>query len=318
MKIMVTGGLGVNGAWVVRTLLERGHDVVAFDSRADTSLISDIAEQVEIVVGDICDAERLAADVSRIRPDRIVHLAAFVDCERFPLTAVSVNIDGTANVCAAAAASGVRRVVFTSSKAVYAPATGEYGYPTYRPIREPEHLGPIGMYGITKVAGENILEWYGRTTSVECVSLRFGTIYGPGRLQRHHGAINTYSAMIELPASGQPFTLDHGGDEADDMIYVLDAADAVACVALADEAPLLPAYNVSSGRTVSMYDFGEAIRRIVPAARLKVGPGLDPMDQDAPYYMALDGARLAQDYGWRSTYDTDRAVEHYHELVASR
>ncbi|WP_230425042.1 NAD-dependent epimerase/dehydratase family protein [Prauserella cavernicola] len=315
---MVTGGFGVNGAWVVRELLGRGHEVSVFESRDDTSLVEDVAGEVELVVGDIREAGQLAGAVSRLRPECIVHLAAVVECERDPYAAISVNVGGTANVCAAATAAGVKRVVHTSSKAVYAPATGQRGFPVYEPISEDDDLRPTGMYGITKVAAENVLEWYGRNSAVECVSLRFATVIGPGKLQRHAGPVNTYSSMIELPASGRPFTMEHGGDERDGVIYVLDVADAIARVALAPEPLRHHAYNVASGSTVSISEFADAIRGIIPGAVLDVGSGTNPMNMPDPYYMALDGARMEEEFGWRPRYDLDRAIRHYYDLVTSR
>ncbi|AHK35815.1 NAD-dependent epimerase/dehydratase family protein [Rhodococcus opacus] len=318
MRVMVTGGLGVNGAWVVREFLGRGHQVAVFENRDDTSLIEDVAAQVEVVVGDISDAQQLTDAVSGLRPDCIIHLAAFVHCERDPQTAISVNIGGTANVCAAAVSAGVKRVVHSSSKAVYAPATGELGFPTYKAIAEDDHLGPIGMYGITKAAAEDVMDWYGRTSDVEFVNLRFGTIFGPGRLQRHNGPINTYSSMVELPAQGRQFTLEHGGKEGDDIVYVLDVADAIACVALAPEPLRHKAYNVAHGSVLTMDDYAAAIRRVIPDAALEVGPGLNPMNYVDPYYMALDGTRMLKEFGWRPRFDADRAVRHYYQVVKSR
>jgi len=318
MRFLVTGGLGVNGAWVVRELVGRGHEVAVFETRDDTSLIEDVADRVEVVLGDIRDADSVTAALARVRPDCVIHLAAFVDCERDPHTAISVNVGGTATVCAAAVAADVRRVVFTSSKAVYAPATGTRGFPTYQPVVEDDELRPTGMYGTTKAAAENVMAWYGRTSGVECVSLRFATVFGPGRLQRHAGPINTYSSMIELPASGRGFTIEQGGDERDGIIYVLDVADAIASVATAPEAPRHRVYNVADGRAVSMTEFADAIGRIVPGAPLDVGPGLNPMQMVDSYYMALDGTRMEKEFGWRPRYDPDRAIRHYTEFVRSR
>ncbi|MFJ8816736.1 NAD-dependent epimerase/dehydratase family protein [Amycolatopsis thermoflava] len=318
MRFLVTGGLGVNGAWVVRELLSRGHEVAVFESRDDTSLIEDVADRVELVVGDIRDAEGFTGAALRLRPDCVIHLAAFVDCERDPHTAIAVNVGGTATVCAAAVAAGARRVVYTSSKAVYAPATGKRGFPTYESVREDDELRPTGMYGITKAAAENVVAWYGRNSDVECVSLRFATIFGPGRLQRHAGPINTYSSMVELPASGRGFTIEQGGDERDGIIYVLDVADAIACVALAPGPLRHQAYNVAGGPAVSMHDFADAIRRVIPGAALDVGPGLNPMQMPDSYYMALDGTRMEEEFGWQPRYDPDRAIRHYYELVRTR
>ena len=320
MRFLVTGGLGVNGAWVLRALLEKGHEVAIFENRPDTSLIEDVADRVEVAVGDLRDADVLSSAVSKLQPDRVIHLAAFVDCERSPQEAIEVNVLGMANLCAAAAAAGVQRIVYTSTKGVYAPGTGDYGYPTYKAIAEEYKREPTTMYGITKLAGEKVMEWYGRTTDVKCVSLRFATIFGPGRLQRHAGSINTYSSMVELPASGLPFVVEHGGDERDGVIYVLDVADAIATVAVAPERPRHLVYNVSGGGPVSMDDFAAAIRKVIPGAQIDVGPGLDPMGygEVGPYYMALDGSRMEEEFAWRAHYDLDAAIEHYHRFVKSR
>jgi UDP-glucose 4-epimerase len=314
---MITGGLGVNGAWVIRDLLERGHEVSVYENRDDTSLVEDVADRIEIVVGDLRDLEALTAAVERLRPECIIHLAALVD-DRVPYTTIEVNTGGTANVAAAAVAAGVKRVVYTSSKAVYGPTTGARGYPTYEPIPEDGAVNPSVMYSITKLAGEQVLEWYARTTGLEIASLRFGTIYGPGRLQRHQG-INAYSSMVELPAVGEAFRVENGGDERDDIVYVLDVADAISTVALAPHAPRHAVYNVSGGDAVTMSEYAAAIHRVIPNAALEVGPGLDPMNQgDAPYYMQLDGTRIEDEYGWRASYDINRAVQHYYDFVRSR
>ena len=324
MQVLVTGGLGVNGAWVVRELLERGHEITVFENREDFSLVEDVADRIELVVGDIRDAGQVEDAVAATRPDAVVHLAAFVDCERDPHTAIEVNVGGTARVCAAAAAADVRRVVHISSKAVYGPTTGDRGHPVYAPIPEDGARRPRGMYDITKNAAEDVLDWYHRRTATEFVALRFATVYGPGKLQRHGvnagfgRQISTYSSMIELPASGEPFTLDHGGDERDDLIYVLDVADAVARVVSAPQPCRHRAYNVAGGHAVSLHEFAGAIRRVIPDAVLDVGPGLNPMEAEESAYMVLDGSRMADEFGWRPRYDPERAVRHYAALVRAR
>jgi UDP-glucose 4-epimerase len=123
-----------------------------------------------------------------------------------------------------------------------------------------------------------------------------------------------------LPASGRPFSVEHGGDERDGMIYVLDVADAIATIALVPAPLRHVVYNVSGGDPVSLSDFAAAIRRIVPGAQVDVGPGLDPMNygEGTPYYMAIDGSRFEAEFGWRARYDLDGAIEHYYELVKAR
>lgn len=317
MRLLVTGGLGVNGAWVVRSLLAQGHEVAVLENRPDTSLIDDVTDRVELFVGDLCRDEDVHRALSAYRPEVIVHLAAFVDCERFPADAITVNVGGTARLCAAANRYGVRRVVYTSTKGVYKPATGTYGHPEYAPITEEYDREPTTMYGISKLAGEKVLEWYVSTTPLEAVSLRFATIFGPGRLQRHAGPISTYSALIELPARGDSFLLDHGGDERDGVLYVLDVADAITRAALAPGPPRHFVYNVAGDEPVSLNDFAAAVRARVPGAEIEIGPGLNPMDYmpGSPYYMNIEDHRFREEFGWGHRFDLEQAVAHYYEQV---
>ena len=320
MRVLVTGGLGVNGAWVVRELLGRGHEVGILENRDDTSLIADVADRVELAVADVRDAEQVGDAVAKLAPESIVHLAALVDCVRDPQLGVAVNIGGTANLCAAAAATGVRRIVYTSTKGVYGPSTGERGHPAYVPVPEDGERRPRGMYAITKTASEDVLWWYGRTTGLECAAMRFATIYGPGKLARHSGdgfgqQISLYSSMLERPAAGLPFTVEQGADERNDLVYVRDVADAIATVAVSPDPLQHNAYNVSGGSPVSTAEYAAAIRAVLPGADLTVGPGRDPMGMDAPYYTVLDGARMEQEFGWRPRYDRDRALRDYRDRV---
>lgn len=322
MRVMVTGGLGVSGAWVLRDLVQRGHDVLVFENRNDATLIADIASSVQVVVGDVRDVEALTAAASGFGAERMIHLAAFVDCERDPHTAVDVNVGGTAAVCAAAISAGVGRLVYTSSKGVYGPSLGERGYPNYSAVAEYDALHPRGLYDITKRAAEDVVAWYRRTSGVEMVSMRFATIFGPGKLQRHGTSagfgmsISVYDALVEGPAAGEPFRLDHGGDERNDLIYLLDVADAINTVAFAPTALAKDVYNVSSGGTTSTAELADAVRRVLPSADIELGDGLDPMG--IPYYTALDGSRLREELGWSARYGLDEAVRHYVDYVRGR
>ncbi len=323
MRVLAIGGAGVNGAWVVRSLLKHGHEVGILENRKDTSLIEDVADRVEMIQGDICDADCLTDAMVRFQPECVIHLAAVLDADGDPTTAIAVNIGGTANVCAAAAAAGAKRVVFTSTKGVYGPSVGERGFPQYEQVKEDDERRPQEMYGITKAATEDVLWWYGRNTELECVSIRFGMIFGPGKRRRHAEMtgfgqmISIYDAMIEMPASGQPFAIAQGADERNDFTYVLDVADAIVCVALAPGRLQHVAYNVTSGTSISTSEFAEAVRRVIPGADLKVGPGLNPMEMQLPHYTNLDGTRMYEEFGWKAQFDLDSAIRHDYEYLKS-
>lgn len=310
LRVLVTGGLGVNGSWVVRALVEQEHEVVVLENREDTSLIPDVADEIQVAVADVADVGQVHPVFEQHRPDVVVHMAAVIRADQDPVAAVRVNIGGTVAVCEAAAATGVGRIVYTSSRAVYGALSGRHGHPEYVPVTEEHPRDPVALYDVTKVSCEELGRWYARNRGIEFVSLRFATIFGPGKLQRH-GGFSTYSSMIELPAVGESVHLAQGGDQRDDAIYVVDIAEAVVAAVLAPGPLPHDAYNIGTGRTTSLHDLAEAVRDAVPGAVIEIGPGLDPMGMGVSYYGALDSTRARTELGWTPRFTIGAAVEHY-------
>jgi nucleoside-diphosphate-sugar epimerase len=89
MHVLLTGGLGVNGAWVLRSLRARGDSVTVFENRLDTSLVADLAGELDLVEGDVTDQAALAAALARKPADAIVHMAAVLYATDNPVAAKS-------------------------------------------------------------------------------------------------------------------------------------------------------------------------------------------------------------------------------------
>ena len=148
----VTGGAGFIGIHVVEELNRHGYETYVFDnlSFGRRSLVP--VDDDHFIVGDIRDAQAVASAVNRCRPSIVVHLAAihFIPyCNEHPYEAADVNIRGTMNVLdAAAAQKTIRHVVFSSTAAVY-PISDE-------PLAETAPTGPLDIYGLTKLTGEQI------------------------------------------------------------------------------------------------------------------------------------------------------------------
>ena len=133
MKVLITGGMGVIGAETSRKFVKEGHRPVIFARHRDESLIGDIADKVDIELGDVLDMPRLLQAIKAHLVSHVVHTAAFVGAVSAanPALSVQVNVMGVVNVLEAARAFDVKRVVYTSAKGVYGPVLGEYGHPTY-------------------------------------------------------------------------------------------------------------------------------------------------------------------------------------------
>jgi UDP-glucose 4-epimerase len=317
MTVVVTGATGVLGAHVVRRLIERGQRVVAVSSRADPALLGDVRDAVRLQRCDICDGAAVRAVLRQHRPSVVIHLAALMPavCREDPVRAVGVNVTATAGLYAAAAEAGVHRFVYASSKSAYGPQLpAEYGPPEYRPIPECLPANPRWVYDVTKRAGEMMIEAQRRLGGPEATSLRFATIYGPGKGARYGGA-SALSSLIQAAIEGGSFRLARGGDQVDDVIWVGDAAEGVVSAALCSR-PVQRLYNIATGTGTSIREFARRVGAVCPQASIEVGSGLHYMGPE-PTYGVLDVARARADLGFSADPDPGRGVRLYADALAA-
>ncbi|MDR2144639.1 MAG: NAD-dependent epimerase/dehydratase family protein, partial [Treponema sp.] len=158
MNILVIGGAGYIGSHVARELLDRGHSVTVFDNLS-SGLRENLFPEAAFIHGDILRCEQLGAAMrSSGGMDGVVYLAAFkavgesmLKPEKYSVN----NIIGTVNLLNAAAETGLKYIIFSSSAAVY-------GEPASLPIDEKHPANPENYYGFTKLEIERFLSWYDR------------------------------------------------------------------------------------------------------------------------------------------------------------
>ena len=309
--MLVTGGTGVNGAPVLRMLVERGIRPIVVDTRGDTSLLDQrTIAGIELVVGDFTD-ERLMNDLaSKHRPRAIIHMAAIVgEAQNVPDEAFRVNAYGTVRLLELAKAHAIKRFVFTSSRGVYGEQTGDCAHPVYKPIGEDDPLRPPRVYDVCKVAAEGMGRNYAALYGIEFVALRFATIFGPGKTLRHKN-YGIVSEIIERGLRGDPVRVKAGGDQKDDLLYVDDVAEAIIAAALHPK-PGHDIYNISTGRGVTLHDLAAAIKTIRPDADIQIGPGLNYMGFAVNYSGVMDNRRASATLGFTPRFDLEKAVRAY-------
>lgn len=319
MKVLVTGALGVNGAWVVRELLRQNVEVMASDSVRDFSLLSDLEGRIEFAELDIRDFERVAKLIARIKPDVIAHLAVVVAANANPFVGFSVNAQGTVNILEAARLAQTRRVVFTSSKAVLAPIVGEFGSPQFRPVdesyRRETWQGELQVYSACKMLSEDAGFFFSKKYGFEFSALRFAAIYGPGK-QSRHGSVGIHSRIVEPIVRGEAVRIIAGGDQKDDMIYVRDVATAIVLACTASHA-ISGIYHIGSGRPSTLKEFGAAVRKAKPAADLMIGDGPDYLGL-LDRYCVMDISRAQRELGFAPAFSLETAVKDYVDYLESR
>jgi UDP-glucose 4-epimerase len=309
MRILITGGKGVIGSWVARYMLEKGDEMIIYDQMQETSLVSDLLDDITIIDGDILDLPLLLNTIKQHKVKKILHLAALIvpAAQRNPYRGFQVNALGTVNVLEAARITDCERLVFTSTKGVYAEITGKHAHPTYLPINEDYPKNPVNVYSATKLASEHMCFNYIRNYGMDVVILRFSSLYGPGRLLRH-GSLAIHSVILENAMLGKATVIPSGGDQREDLTYVRDVAHSIALTAHAKNLRH-HVFNVGTGRGFTLNDTAEIVRRLYPRAEIRIGPGLDCFLVGYNLYSIMDISRARVELGYEPEFDLKAGIK---------
>ena len=185
MSIMVTGGTGFIGARIIRKLVEQGQEVVCFDLAPPRPNLQPYMDRISFFRGDTTQMTHLLEAVHTHQVHRIIHMAALLppDTEERPQYGMYVNIHGTNNVFEVARWTGLERVVYASSIAVYG-VQETFGQ---RPVNEEDISNPANVYGMTKAANDFSARRYIQRFGLDLRGVRICTVFGHGPYHRHDG-----------------------------------------------------------------------------------------------------------------------------------
>ena len=246
MRGVVTGGSGFLGSHVADVLAERGHDVTVVDVSP--------TQRHRWVAADLLDRDALVAAFRGA--DFVCHLAAVGDvylAAEKPWLAAQANVVGSANVCEAALAASVPKVVAASTWEVYGP-------PRYEPIDERHPCAPDHPYSITKLAGERIALAYGNLRKgLSVVQLRLGTAYGT-RMRPN----SVFSVFINKALSREPITIQGTGKQGRQFTHARDIGSAFALAAAKGRNQAV--YNTVGDELVSIGELAALVTAQIPTA----------------------------------------------------
>ena len=313
MNVLVIGGAGYIGSHVVKELNKQGHKVTVFDNLS-SGLRQNLFKQNGFIHGDILIKEQLDRAFAQ-GFDAFIHLAAFkaagesmVSPEKYSVN----NITGTLNIINSAVEHGCKRMVFSSSAAVF-------GEPQYLPIDEAHPKNPENYYGFTKLKIEEFMAWYEKLRGLRFAALRYfnaagydvdGEIYG-----LEQNPANLLPIIMEV-ACGMREKMKIFGNDYDtrdgtcirDYIHVTDLAvahvKALEYIAKNDKSLTV---NLGSEKGTTVTEMVEAARRItgkpIPADYVERRPG-DPASLVASAKYAADVL------GWKAQHsDVDTLLE---------
>jgi UDP-glucose 4-epimerase len=178
-------------------------------------------------------------------------------CNDNPEEAVSVNVYGTHQVLEAAERNRVHRVIFCSSAAIY-------GVPSSLPVTERHALHPLNLYGVTKLAGEKLIDAYHMISGIETINLRFGNVYGVGLYTSWVGVIPKF---VTLGLEGRPLTVYGDGESTRDFVHVEDITHAIV-LSLLTPSIKSEALNIGS-ETITVNKIAEIVSREIEEATKK-------------------------------------------------
>ncbi len=311
MNVLITGGMGVNGAVTGRLLVEKGLRPVLLDNRRDFSLMRDIKDRVDAIEGDVCDPQLLEEVIGDYKITHIAHLAALMPgpAEADPQLGIKVGVDGTVNVLEVARAQHIKRIVFTSSKAVYGEVDGEEGPPHYRSLREDYRKHPADLYGVIKLCCETIGSYYRETYGSEFIALRYSSIYAPGKEARH-GPLSFYGQLIEKARSGEKWIVPQGGDQLNDAVYVGDVARSI-WLALSAPPAEVAAFNIGTGKASTPREFLNAASQLFPKHQIELGSGSSLLGRSKQSFCVFDISAARQFLGYEPAFDVESGVRDY-------
>jgi lipopolysaccharide/colanic/teichoic acid biosynthesis glycosyltransferase/nucleoside-diphosphate-sugar epimerase len=301
--VLVTGGAGYVGSWLVRKLLDRGYQVRVLDSFLyGPQGLAEVAghPRLELIDGDVRHLGSVARAVKGV--DGVIALAALVGdaaCDLDPEETEAINYESVRLLADACRRQGVTRFVFASSCSVY-------GANSDLVLNEGSWLNPVSLYARTRIQSEEML--LKNSESLGVVILRLATVFGLSPRMRFDLIVNTLTMHAIHKGAMQVF----GGNQWRPNLHVQDAADAFI---LGLEAPAdkveKGVFNVgANANNHSILDIAHIVRRHVPEAALEIkGDVTDPRD----YRVSFDKIRSV--LGWEPRFSVDDGVREIAEAL---
>ena len=312
LKILVTGGQGFIGSWIVEKLSQMGHRVTTLDSEETYYIIE--RESLDKIyqwrqrnwkrVTKISGNVTMPLDRVWLRKqDIVIHLASYPRARivhDHPEMGVENIVVGTTGMLQDCVEYGVKRFVYVSSSMIY----GDFADGT----NEKTVPNPINIYGEAKLAGERLTQQFNRAFGLEYVIARPSGVYGAGDIPDR-----VLSKFFDAAISNQNISV-HGTDNRVDFTYVEDAADGIIRCALEKQAAN-KIFNITAGSANSL---GEAAKKIIRLTGSKSQIKDTGKNKLYPNRGTLDVSQAQQLLGYRPQHSFDQGIAKYYEWLQNK
>jgi len=317
MAVLVTGVNGLVGLHTARILLDEGLEVVGYDQNrsGELAFYPGVAERITFVWGDITQLGHLLETVERYKVKDVIHLASLrneVVYREFPTELFRVNIGGMQNILELARMGKIRRVVFTSTAAVY----GKMENPN-KSIPEDFPQNPVGIYANSKAMCESLIRSYRNVYGVDAFVLRPSRVYGRMANLDTLEFGNPISSFVYKLLRGESIKDKSGADFGGDFTYAPDVA--YGCYrALVTHSPVNWIFNISPGVFYRLSEVAEILAELFPESEIFLGPGMDPYVSQSPIRGPLDISRAKKELSYHVRHDLGGSIEEFIETVRRR
>jgi nucleoside-diphosphate-sugar epimerase len=322
--VLVTGGTGFIGSYVIDALLAGGRQVVALDVKGlgpeGRFLLGERADAFVYEQGSVDDWARLLHVVAAHRPVDVVHLATITNPVYLftnPMPGVTVNFMGTIHVLEAARLYDIRRIVYFSSIGVL-PARQYEPIDTSHPIFLPREAVPTGVYGASKIAGEAFCFAYNQSFGTDFRTIRPSAVYGFGMQWPIY-----VKPMVEGAVRGEPVSFESGGPFPRDYTHAADLGSlAVACLDGPDDADRV-FYGATGEPLVTAGEVARLVMELVPGSQIEIPDTLSADDRiELPYRGQLSIEANREQLGWEPRFRNIRDgladyIERYRAFLGS-
>jgi len=300
MNLLVTGGAGYIGGTVATILMQAGHRVTVLDNLCHSKR-NEVPAGAEFVEADIADRPRVESLLRELKPDGVLHFAALIeagDSMRVPEVYFRNNTASTLSLLEAMHATGVNKLVFSSTAAVY-------GEPRSVPIEETAPLDPTNAYGESKLLVEYMLKWFHQIHGLRYASLRYFNVAGalPHRGEAHEPESHIIPLILDV-ALGRREKIFIFGDDYDtpdgtcirDYIHVRDLADAHILALQTLETRDKLVLNLGNGSGFSVKEVIESARRVTGHA---IPVEMKPRRPGDPARLVASSEKAKAELSWK-------------------